>query len=250
MEEKINLEEYVISKDKLVEAHYCGICKSILLNPVSCANCESLFCQSCIKDFVFNNNSCFTKNCMFSENKLSKLAMKILDYINFCCMNYKDGCEATLSYSQFLAHIQNCDYRYVKCNFCETKLMNKELAQHILECDFAIIICEICSAKFNKTEYKYHKLQTCIKSILVKFTKENDEVHTKILDEDHKNKIRINTLEEENIILKEKIKEMKLNFNLIREDFKSFKIQSELKYLEYDKTLEDKFNELKIDLKE
>lgn len=43
-------QEYDINPDLI-----CPICSNILINPQDCVQCDTSFCELCIKDFIFRN---------------------------------------------------------------------------------------------------------------------------------------------------------------------------------------------------
>ena len=55
MEEKLKSIN-VIGNEDLKKCLTCQICKSIVLSPVTCINCENLFCQECTE--TMNKKEC------------------------------------------------------------------------------------------------------------------------------------------------------------------------------------------------
>jgi hypothetical protein len=203
---RIVLKDYLINSEKMLEAHCCPICSSILYNPIMCGNCECLFCTDCIKDFIINRESCFTPHCTFSEMRITKMIYKVLDSLNFRCLNSKEGCMEISNYTHFFNH--SCTYVTEQCKFCGIQKLKREIEQHMQNCDLASINCDVCMESFSKKEIDSHSSENCLKSVLLRFKKEQNDLKSKIFQEDCFKSKRIELLEEENLKLKEKVQNL------------------------------------------
>jgi hypothetical protein len=56
-------EESDIDRDRILDGHlepdeyFCPICQCLLWKPRSCASCQNLFCQKCIRTWLENENT-------------------------------------------------------------------------------------------------------------------------------------------------------------------------------------------------
>ena len=98
---------HVIENDNLDDL-ICPLCNNILKDPMSpSSNSNSLaYCKECIDKFLLtyqNNNS------KFEYIKNEKIE-KSLNDLNFKCFYQKEGCNKILKYSDYLNHINKCDF--------------------------------------------------------------------------------------------------------------------------------------------
>jgi len=102
--------ENAINNENIIDLS-CAICLNILNDPKSCCSkevCHS-FCKFCIDKYLAEHNNCpICKNHFdyISNNKL----IELLNKINFKCKFYNEGCKMILKYSDYLKHIQKCQY--------------------------------------------------------------------------------------------------------------------------------------------
>ena len=139
----IDKNKYLISTlpviydcDNLVENNnnvfdlVCPICLNILQNPKSCSlnNNSHSFCKVCIDKHLKKSNNCPICKSIF-KYKINKEIDKILHNLLFKCNFYKEGCTKIISYSEYLNHLNKCEYNnnsyecqvekynYIKKNF-------------------------------------------------------------------------------------------------------------------------------------
>ena len=102
MEEYIN--EKTIIKDEIYKAFkdniYCSSCKLLMIEPVMCSICQSIFCKNCLEKSMKKNKSCPNKckKCSFinineRNNSLTKCKFK--------CIN---GCNKEISFNDIKEH--------------------------------------------------------------------------------------------------------------------------------------------------
>ncbi len=56
-----NIEELVVNKsyfNTLQDILTCIICNGLLVNPIACAKCETVYCFNCISTWIERNNQC------------------------------------------------------------------------------------------------------------------------------------------------------------------------------------------------
>ena len=106
----------------------CCICTGILYNPQQCSVCENNFCLDCISKWRKSRNSCPMKceNFIFKES--SKLVKKMLNKLQFTCLN---NCTSTLNYTDLFNHLNyECPERYIYCSECGEESKVKHFLYH------------------------------------------------------------------------------------------------------------------------
>ena len=112
-----------------IEDFVCMLCYGIVLNPIKCKQCETLFCKNCFLASRFASDnahhnleskklhfSCF-KKCGSTEFswKLDAQEQQILSGLEFQCQN--DDCEESVCYGNYRNHCLNecksCTYEKV-----------------------------------------------------------------------------------------------------------------------------------------
>ena len=137
--EKGNSEDYI-----------CPICLFLLKNPINCSDADNShsFCKECIDKYKQqnNNNNCPTCKQIF-QNKIKNDIIESLNKFSFNCCFKNEGCNKIISYSEYLNHINNCEY-------------NNEYECQIKKYNYKTKQFEICGIKDNKTNIKNH-LKSC-----------------------------------------------------------------------------------------
>lgn len=78
----------------------CVVCTGVVLNPVECRQCSSLYCKGCLTG---NNMTC-PKRCGGSDyGKVNRLVMNQLNKLPFKCQ-FAPKCEKQITYDQYEAH--------------------------------------------------------------------------------------------------------------------------------------------------
>ena len=107
MEEYIN--EKTIIKDEIYNAFkdniYCSSCKHLMIEPVMCSICQSIFCKNCLEKSMKKNKSCPNKcknssfiNINEKNNSLTKCKFKCIK-----------GCNEEISFNDIKKHYSsNC----------------------------------------------------------------------------------------------------------------------------------------------
>lgn len=112
---------YEQNKKKL----FCVICNSIILQPVQCSGCKTVFCNNCLFKFTMNNNTC-PNGCQSLEilnpdKSLSNLFLKV----EIICK----GCNKNISLLKYKSHIDKCVHKNEKtlCFNCATEVEEGKL---------------------------------------------------------------------------------------------------------------------------
>jgi hypothetical protein len=130
----------------------CLICVKLVNNPNHCLNCEEIFCQKCLEDYLkYNYDKCpHCQKMRFLTKKSIKL-MKIINSSNIKCPN----CPEVIRYEQFNDHSSKCKF-YIckKCNIQLPVQNENELVNHLNEC---FDICKYCKKKLPLSILKSHE---------------------------------------------------------------------------------------------
>lgn len=102
-----NLREYInnetLIKDEIFKnfefSVTCSICSDILINPMMCMNCQSVYCKSCIDNWSKKSANC-TNRCENTNYKKSILSQNILSKLKFICQK----CEKVINYDDIEEH--------------------------------------------------------------------------------------------------------------------------------------------------
>ena len=136
-----------LNKKGKIDDLICPICFFILKEPKSCSSRKNShsFCKECIDKYLSNNNNnCPTCKLNF-KYKARKKIINALNKLSFNCCYKNEGCEAILSYSEYLTHIKICafhdnifecqikNYNYERKEFekCNYKCVKKNMEVHL-----------------------------------------------------------------------------------------------------------------------
>ena len=134
----------------------CPICLNVVLDPVCCSQCTVTMCKICIDEWVKKKNSCPNRCENYKENKLDRLAAKLLSTIKIKCVNFSKKCEEIILYENYINHIKECKFTTAECNFCKSEFAAGLIEAHVQECDFEFIQCKNCDLKFKKKDMTAH----------------------------------------------------------------------------------------------
>ncbi|TNV72907.1 hypothetical protein FGO68_gene6782 [Halteria grandinella] len=89
----------------LADEFKCLLCTSVVLRPVSCAECQTLFCKNCIKDDTMScpSNKCGSKKYVVAHRILTN----VLNSSKFRCKKAPD-CDAIIPLNAYEQHIAQC----------------------------------------------------------------------------------------------------------------------------------------------
>ena len=138
-----------VIKDENYEDLICPICLFILNNPLNCSEQKNShsFCKNCIEKYIqYRENKCPICKRIF-EFKKNDDKIHELNKLSFKCSFKNEGCNKIVKYSEYLNHINNCEYnnKYV----CQIKNFNYEKK-----------IIDICGTIIDKMNIKVH-LKIC-----------------------------------------------------------------------------------------
>ena len=124
-----------------VSAHFhCGICYSVLKEPVTCQKNEHYFCKACITEHLKNSPTCPTCQDKLLPDTLTQAPRILRNYLNE--LNIR------------------CDY---SGRGCKEVVQLAQLQDHVEVCGFAPVLCpnEGCFAEVNRQEFASHQKALC-----------------------------------------------------------------------------------------
>ena len=159
----------------------CYQCQNFPLNPISCSECNTIFCKECIDSY----NKCLNCNSIFKQGEILDEIKNLYSNIKIKCKYKECGCDEILSSNDLLNHENNCKLKLGKCTFCNNEFKYEELYSHIKNCKNNERKCTICGYKdtyeeYNKTDKKIEHIKhillpdisNIIKSEMNKFYKQ------------------------------------------------------------------------------
>ena len=89
-----NLRDYINDKTVIKDEIYknfeysvtCSICSEIMINPMMCMNCQTVYCKSCIDNWSKKSAYC-TNRCKNTNYKKSILSQTFLSKLKFSQIN-------------------------------------------------------------------------------------------------------------------------------------------------------------------
>jgi len=154
----------------------CQICKEIPLNPITCKNCETIYCKECLNNNINKIKKCNINCERFEKKELSILLKKLLSKIKLRCFFYESGCEEIILFKNFINHIKNCEYSEYICSNCQFFGNKRQCIIHYLTKESLIIKdnkknnndnkneiinCEFCKERIPFNSYLEHKNLYC-----------------------------------------------------------------------------------------
>ena len=165
----------LIDKDK-ADNLICPICLQLLKNPISCSeriNSHS-FCKECIDEFLKEKDACPICKSNF-EYKIKNNIIQEVNNLYFFCLFKNEGCNKIISYSEYINHINNCQYSNSKYE-CQVKKYNfqnkefekcgylgkeKEIENHFYLCALNKNKCIFCNKDIYQMDLCHHFENEC-----------------------------------------------------------------------------------------
>ena len=159
---EIDLEDVAKEDHHIAEEFICCICQLIVVDPVACFYCDTLFCKECIRDWAKIKKEC-PNRCHYKEGKLNVSLLRVLSKIRVNCKI----CFKTVSYESLLGiHKLVCEGREINCLYCDLKIKMFKFKEHRdNECQYSFSVCSFCQFKIIKRDFDAH-MQQC-KSIII-----------------------------------------------------------------------------------
>jgi hypothetical protein len=117
-------ENYVVKDatyNEIEDSIKCLICMDIIIDPMMCTKCKSVFCKNCIEKWHRKNRSCPIK-CKSSYEKCKEKA-ELLSKLQFECKK----CKNIINYDEMSMHFySDCNTKTVnKDYFCDNRSLSK-----------------------------------------------------------------------------------------------------------------------------
>ncbi len=194
----VRLENVFISEDLILDNKFnfdflnCKLCYSVIRDPVSCNQCEDLFCSFCIDICLDKKNRCpHCRDIPFNERKINKNINNILNDIAIKCPllcgevfkyknlhNHLEICSSrpklyTCNYCcvgirvenndlvNLISHNEECPNIKFKCPECKNIFTRENIYEHIKKCEENFFTCDICTLRIPKKFSVPHKEFYC-----------------------------------------------------------------------------------------
>lgn len=151
--ERVVNDEYRVAKELL-----CTICQGLLWKGKSCASCQHLFCDKCIRTWLrINPTSCPFRCSPYEEKRPPPYIHSLLSRLSIRCRNSSFGCTAVLSYDALEQHETiECAFLTKRCQVCGQNLLISEFIEHQRFCQSTTITCSLCRQSINRTVFTKH----------------------------------------------------------------------------------------------
>ena len=137
IENIVNLE----GLEEFIDLVKCKICFMISIKPVSCKQCESVFCRDCLTKWHEKNNTCPIRCKDFAINEEPRLVKNILSKFYYLCKN----CKNKICLNEFENHSQFCSETKICCPDCYQLIRKTFLSTHSkFFCENATVQCLLC----------------------------------------------------------------------------------------------------------
>ncbi|TNV78665.1 hypothetical protein FGO68_gene9772 [Halteria grandinella] len=178
----------VIATQAIDPYFMCILCKNLVSpyprGPLECSQCQSIFCEGCIDNFVsaniINHSSKGAANtdmrALFScprgcqdlrVQKLHVYAQQQLNQVTLRCPYYgSDGCQEVILYSELIEHmLSKCPQIHAMCQ-CGAVVQQKNIKTHQVEaCPLYQKRCRKCQLLMPRKEL-HRTLEECVASLL------------------------------------------------------------------------------------
>ena len=172
--------ENVIDKEKN-EEFKCPICLDILKEPISCSDKKNShsFCKECIDNCLKDKNKCPMCKLTF-KYKINNDIYASLNNLLFKCAFENEGCKDIIPYTDYLNHVNNCEYNntkyecqvkkynykkkiFIKCGYTGNKI---KIEKHFHICGFTKYNCLFCNEYVLQMNLEEHFTENCIFGII------------------------------------------------------------------------------------
>lgn len=189
-------EDLIVSDKPKIDFHICKICYSLVREPISCNDCDEIFCLYCVEESKKSNNKCPHCRKTFNERKLNKFNKNIINELIIEC---PFDCRNKIKYEFFTKHLENCGNipKIYNCKLCKKSLNTENKGLDLIEmhkqtCEKIVLKCGNCDNKVNKEDWELHnkncekrisKCLKCSRVVLDKFINEHIQNDCKLFCE-------------------------------------------------------------------
>lgn len=131
--------------DTHISEHFrCSICLQIAYPPFK-TNCEHLFCEACIFEWLKKNSSCPLDRNEIGHVQKDNLLNRVFEEFEIKCPLNPERCEWKGRLEQSQQHVSNeCMYSKVSCPECHFECLRIELETHLENCEYRKVQCKYC----------------------------------------------------------------------------------------------------------
>ncbi|EGC39434.1 hypothetical protein DICPUDRAFT_74976 [Dictyostelium purpureum] len=97
---------------------------------------------------------------------------KLKNHIENCeyrfvkCKNEKNGCNFNSRFKLYHSHEDLCLYKYIPCFYCKSLIVKNNEINHQVECESFPVECKLCQNQFEKREINDHLANNCLESLI------------------------------------------------------------------------------------
>jgi hypothetical protein len=166
-EQGIDPERIVNDEYQVANEFFCAICQGLLWKSRSCASCQHLFCNKCIRTWLqINPTSCPFRCTPYEEKRPPPYIHSLLGRLSIRCRNSSYGCTDILLYDLLEQHENvECQFLTKRCRICGQYILKNEIDQHQTACIPATIQCSVCKRFLDRPLLPQHTIE-CFKEKL------------------------------------------------------------------------------------
>ncbi|CAF2157702.1 unnamed protein product [Rotaria magnacalcarata] len=184
-EEGIDQDRVFHDENNIANEFSCAICQGLLWKPRSCASCQHLFCNQCIRTWLkFNQTSCPFRCSPYEEKRPPPYIHSLLSRLSIRCRNSVFGCTEIVPYYLLEKH-QNleCQFPSKQCDVCRKFVLVDDIDQHQQSCIPSTIQCFVCKCLVHRSSYQPHLIecfQQRLDLLIEEMTPEPDDLDTPV----------------------------------------------------------------------
>ena len=135
----------------------CSICLNLIWKPIELNECGHTFCEYCIdQSLEKSGNFCPLCKTKPITKRISKTLLRFLNQVKIKCPN--KGCNITPDYSDYLSHLEKCNYRLYHCanKECRYNDILSRMKIHVDKCKYRLVYCVYCSKNIKYYQKEGH----------------------------------------------------------------------------------------------
>lgn len=160
-ETKFDEDNYVGDNKEDIREFNCLFCLFIVKDPISCSNCETLFCNKCLEDHLKRSKICPQCRNEYKPKPINRIISGILQRSQFYCPL---KCKTVLSQDTMYIHLPKCkNLERIKCLHCNTTMQydhslteEENYDKHKKDCSLLTTPCLYCEELVVKSKYVQH----------------------------------------------------------------------------------------------
>jgi len=145
---QLRVEDFVPDSQSTVKEYICSFCEGVLVEPVV-DHCGHIFCKKCIQIYLTVHQTCPHSNESLNETELTAMNFieKILEKQTIYCKNKEKNCEWIGKYQFYDNHLKlECLKQNINCtnSGCSEEFMRGDKEKHLNDCEYRLVKCEYC----------------------------------------------------------------------------------------------------------